>query len=413
MKRFKTWKWIFALMAVSFVSLPVWAGAPSQFTADLVQTRKGVVTKGKLTVMGSRYAWEQKQGDEVIQVVVDTQANLTRVMVPKDKSYLEMPSDKLRSVAGDPFQAVRAAAARYDSAKVGEEKIDGRTCEKIVISSGGHKLMTEWVAKGLGFPVKIITHGKYPRVMEVKNIRTGPVDESVFTVPADYQRMEPPPGPRRAASASVKPGLSTSVRGTAPMGRRLSPGGELRVGVKGGRPAKVVVKNLIAGKTTILVLPFRSGKQVENIGVKPTELTGRGDMWDREFNTSLNVSKSFMVDELVIRAEKGLAVVWVEQKDKAARDYFNPGNMTTWISLKDSAPVSVTITGDNQDAAESKVVMSEVKKAGGSVRRELTLKNGQSKSWKYPAGHGLSRIQVTVRGGEGMVKIHVDQSGGT
>ncbi|MQY80467.1 MAG: DUF4412 domain-containing protein [Bacteroidetes bacterium] len=50
-------------------------------------------------------------------------------------------------------------------------------------------IMTQWFSEKLQFAIKIINHSDEDMVLELRNIKEGPQDPSLFKVPEDYQQM--------------------------------------------------------------------------------------------------------------------------------------------------------------------------------------------------------------------------------
>ncbi len=407
--------------ALIALAAALWAAPAfsSQFTADMVETKDGKTHTSKLSVLSHRYAIEFEEGGQSGKVTVDQVKNVTRIFMPSEKTFIKMRSDSMRSLMNDPIQAFREAAKRYTVAKEGTETVAGYVCEKLVLRGQGQKLMTEWVAKDLGFPVKIVTRGNQPWTMELKNIRRVGVSPNLFKVPPDYTKVDSmKAGPKKSAAGAVAAGaapvLTSAVTGTAPLGRRLGPGGELRVTVAGDRPVKVLLKNLSDGESVATVLPFRDGKRVESIGVTPATLKRRSETWDRDFNGAftLKTSPSFRVDEVVVRTERGRVLASVEQGGRDVSDKFNPGGTTTWVGVRPGKPLSIRITGADQGGGPSKVRM-RVKARGGIMLADesFSVGNGETRDWSYPASSRAGDVQVTVKKGEGMVGIRLDQTG--
>jgi len=391
----------------------------AEFTADMVEVRGKTTRTSKLSVMGHNYAIEFEEDGQRGKVTVDQAKGVTRVFMPSEKKFVKMASDSMQSLLNDPIQAFKEATRRYTVAKQGTETIGGYLCDKLVLSSQGQNLMTEWVAEDLSFPVRIVTHGKTPWTMELKNIQPGAVSPDLFMVPADYTKIDQMKvGGKKGAggekAAAPVTGLTSPVKGTVPMGRRLGPGGEMRVTVAGDRAVKVSLKNLAKGESAVLVLPFRDGKRVESIGVNPTTLKNLYATWDRDFNSpsTLEMSASFRVDEVVVRAEKGLVLARVEQKGKGTRDLFNGGGYTTWVKARPGKPLTMTITGADQDGGDSTGRILLKREGGGQAeKRTFTLKSGETRTWTYPASEGINNVQISVGEDEGMIKIHMDQTG--
>ncbi|MHC4861735.1 MAG: hypothetical protein ACYTDY_16780, partial [Planctomycetota bacterium] len=77
------------------VLLAAWTDAQSaEFTADLVRSEELVVKKGKILVRGAKYRMEltEPAGPDLV-VLVDPEANVSRVLVPRYKLFMEVPCD--------------------------------------------------------------------------------------------------------------------------------------------------------------------------------------------------------------------------------------------------------------------------------------------------------------------------------
>ena len=180
------WSITVVLSIMLVCSIPMFA---AEFSADMVEQiggKKGETTSHKIYVKGMKYRMEQEEEGQEIIILVDMDENVTRVLMPAEKMYMEMASDDLTSLANDPFQSVKKTDSMGESKHLGTETINGYKCDKYLISYEGTELMTQWVSKKLNFPLKIVTHGSEKRSMELNNISEDPIDDALFEVPDDY-----------------------------------------------------------------------------------------------------------------------------------------------------------------------------------------------------------------------------------
>lgn len=133
----------------------------------------------------------QEQGEN-FYVLVDQNRKLTRVVRPKEKMYVEMRSTGMSSIKNDVFQSVEKQKQMYETNLVGTEDINGYKCKKYNVLIDGKKATTFWLSTKFNFPLKVITGKNKNVIMELINIKPGDVDDSYFTVPNNFKKVEMP-----------------------------------------------------------------------------------------------------------------------------------------------------------------------------------------------------------------------------
>ena len=184
--------WLILLAALLMISACSDKTPINQFSAEMVVSDTSQSTSNKFYLRDSSYRMEQDQNNEIIAVIVDEAACLTRVLVPSEKKYLEIPCQNPVSLMNDPFQSAKYAMKVADSRLTGTENIDGYDCDIFVISREGQEMMTQWISPKLKFPIKIALIGPNALKVELKNIKEGGVDGELFKIPSDYTKMENP-----------------------------------------------------------------------------------------------------------------------------------------------------------------------------------------------------------------------------
>jgi hypothetical protein len=292
-------------------SIPAWA---ADFQADMVQHVSGQSKPGKIYVKGSKYRIVQREEGHEVVVIVDQTAGRTRVLNTATKSYMELAVTDPWSLMNDPFQSVKYAMSRYDDRNLGTETVNGYLCDKVLISSGGKNLMTQWVSQKLKFPVKIVTHTDEDTFAELRNIQEGPVADSLFQVPVGYAKMASPEkgaGETPAPPAAPVPDWAGSVASAPtvqlPYQRSMSAGEIIRVKVQVGKVIYVEGRNEIAGPSTFLVVPFLAGKPIKDPSktVQSLSREGQGAALDCYETTK-------QADEIVIRVQGGKVIIKVK-----------------------------------------------------------------------------------------------------
>ncbi len=406
----------FVTLVIMFLSLCFFGETCSavQFSADMVENKNGKVTKGKIYVKGMKYLLEQMEGGQKVTVIVDRQKKVTRVIQPKEKNYLELKADDFRTISNDPFQAVKYIAGKYDTKTVLTENLAGFSCEKQESSTQGKKIMTQWVARKLSFPVKIIQHqGSKEVIIELVNIKEKSLQDSLFAVPAGYSQMEDPQlaAKRKREEMEKKevalPVLSTVGENTVPCMVKVGAGGELRVPVDTKRWAEVYVVNTQSGESVATALPFKNGKQLESIGVSPWQLKRKGESRNKKFNDPFFAnSGAFKVDEVRVKVEKGVIYATISQWDKDRKDFYNRGNLQNGKSTSPDRDLTVKITDDNPFGSETKGHFFLRFDTGiKSEKVNFAVQNKKTKTWQYPAARKIKGVDVVIGMGEGRAKI--------
>ena len=188
MREKTTLVWIVAAFLIASLGQKALAG---EFSADMVEIDGADTVMSKIYVKGSNYRMEVMEEGQEVLVVVNPEEGMTRVALVPDKMYFEMESTDMRSLLKDPFQSLKYMTSMGESTSQGTEEVNGHECEKITISLDGQDQMTQWFAKDLDFPIRIVLHSMKDKLVELSNIRAEELDDDLFTIPSDYQKVEP------------------------------------------------------------------------------------------------------------------------------------------------------------------------------------------------------------------------------
>lgn len=128
--------------------------------------------------------------------IIDKEAQVMYMYDPDQNTAMRM--DFSSTDTSKQAQSFTEIMAEYNPTVVGTETIDGKKCTVIefeTVTEDATVTQKMWVWKDHGFPIKVemtSTHGGTPvtTVMEMKNIEFGPIDPSVFELPADAEIME-------------------------------------------------------------------------------------------------------------------------------------------------------------------------------------------------------------------------------
>jgi outer membrane lipoprotein-sorting protein len=175
------------LLTISFSG----AALATEFSADTVTTMQGgQKMSGKMYFKPDKFRMEMKANEEMVMITRIDKKVAWNVMM-KQKMYMEMPFDlKNKPKVEEKF------AGEIDRKEVGSETIDGHPTKKYLITyKAGDKKdqVYQWLATDIKFPVRTAAvDGSWSQ--EFKNIKMGPQRDSLFEVPAGFQKMQMPGG---------------------------------------------------------------------------------------------------------------------------------------------------------------------------------------------------------------------------
>jgi len=155
-----------------------------EFSADMVIVPKGdEPMKGKIYVKGEKIRQETVEEGETQVMIIRPDKKVTWMISPDEKTYMEMPyqaSDK----TFEEWTAEKEKNAKY----LGEETLSATPCKKYEAVEDGEKTVF-WIAKQFPFPIKVEDSEV---TMEYKNIKLAAPDDSLFELPAAYEKMSAP-----------------------------------------------------------------------------------------------------------------------------------------------------------------------------------------------------------------------------
>ncbi|NNK85535.1 MAG: hypothetical protein HKO91_08305 [Desulfobacterales bacterium] len=385
----------------------------AQFTADVNQRLHGKDLTGKIFVKGEKYRLEQQDNKKRrMFIIVDQKANLTIVADPAEKNYTETPSQGMVSLMNDPLQSARYMEEKHKKVLLGDEIISGFKCKKIKYEAQGKELMTVWKSNKLGFVLKLTLPDKKKSFLQLKNIKEGAVNKALLQVPAGYAKKEDPRKKREREEAALNV-ITRSVRGSAPWARRIGPGGDIRVKVDSNKSVRFKIENLIKEESVYTITAFRNNQPIKMDIEKTYSLKLKG----RRTKHLLGLQNR--ADEVSVKVDKGkiIAEIMVEEssfaKDKTKSFFIITGirDSVKGVYVDAGRLLRLKITGDSQDAAESKVKVSFYKDDSYKDkidRAGVVIKNGQTKAWEYPGDKGIKTLNIEVAK-KGGVKVRIEQ----
>ncbi len=175
---------MFAFALFAFSTGPAMA---VEFAADMVIQPKGdEALTGKIFVKDEKVRQETTEEGETQIMIIRPDKKLTWMITPDEKIYMEMPYQSEDKTFED-WTAEKEKKAKL----LGEETVSGLPCKKYESMEDGEKTIF-WISKQFPFPIKV---EDAEVTMEYKNIKEGPIADSLFELPEGYQKMSMPVAP--------------------------------------------------------------------------------------------------------------------------------------------------------------------------------------------------------------------------
>jgi hypothetical protein len=165
-----------------FIFLLATIALAEDFSADMISTTKSGIFKGKIFISKDKTRMETPESISISRM----DRKLVWILMPKEKKYMEQSFDPSKAVATS-----EKVNGEIERKLIGQEKIDGKMTNKYqVVYTQNKKKVTilQWIAAGLQMPVKTAAVDN-SWTMEYKNIKRTKQPDSLFEVPADYQKF--------------------------------------------------------------------------------------------------------------------------------------------------------------------------------------------------------------------------------
>ena len=211
-----------SLLVLSFISVKLYS---QSFEGEIVMKISDKDRDKPQTVdyycKGNKIRFESKDHEGMGgAMVLDTKNYDALILMPAQKMYMTY---NYKSVLGGVRDTITKAMEKGNVKMTGETKnINGYTCEKWTFNDDDGTTGEAWMTKGIGnffffsnpmggrsdqpewqkklsnegyFPMMVTTKnadGEVESTMEVTSIEKKSLDESLFTPPADYRKMEMP-----------------------------------------------------------------------------------------------------------------------------------------------------------------------------------------------------------------------------
>lgn len=187
------------------LSITASAQMPQPFSADMSTTSNGAVQmKGQFHFSAPNIRMDMTDtgahqrggpGGGKMSMIIDGAKKTSYTLMHDQQMYMEFSANSARPMRqnmppriedyrSDPCSSREFASCK----KVGTETVNGRACDKWeAVEKSGDKF-TFWIDQKLHFPIKSQTKDT---TTEFTNIKEGPQDAALFTVPATYKKFDP------------------------------------------------------------------------------------------------------------------------------------------------------------------------------------------------------------------------------
>lgn len=180
----------------------VWAfqlgGVPQPFSADMTITPKtGEKVTGKIYFSPPKNRMDMNTRQGSVSTITDGSTKTSYTIMHAQKMYMEMHLDQLANQMGPMMKAPKAPSsfdpshpcgADMTCKKVGTETVNGRVCDKWVMSDKRGNTTTAWIDQKLFYPIKTQSSGG--DTFDLTNVKEGPQPAALFQPPADYRKMD-------------------------------------------------------------------------------------------------------------------------------------------------------------------------------------------------------------------------------
>ncbi len=187
--RFRYWIWPFFFgFFLLELALAPGPGYAQEFSAEQTTITQVTTEVGILYHRPDRWRSEIKGENHTDISIFRLDKKVIWVLLPKEKKYMEIP------LTEDDMPLPARIAGEIDRAVVGQEKVEGFTCDKLVVRYSQENEVYEmifWVSPQLGVPLR----SEAPALgwkSELKKIKVGAQPDELFEAPANYERFSPP-----------------------------------------------------------------------------------------------------------------------------------------------------------------------------------------------------------------------------
>lgn len=152
------------------------------FSADMVSTTKSTVFTGKIFVANKKTRIEMSRSITITRM----DKNIIWVLASEQKTYMELPLKPEHVVA-----FTEKTPGEIERKNLGTETVDGKKTNKyriVYTVENKRQAIFQWIDAASGIPIKTSAEdGTW--TMEYKSLKTGKQPDTLFEIPAGYQKL--------------------------------------------------------------------------------------------------------------------------------------------------------------------------------------------------------------------------------
>lgn len=278
----------------------------AEFTAELliIQPRDSVTLT--LYVRDHVYRVEKLGGEDQMIAIENRQTDLTTALNPVEKTYMELKGTD--GAFANPVKGWGYMTDNTEETAAGTATVNGLECDHHTYAYPGQAepFLEIWKSKKLDHFVKYLVHygaGSGDGSMELINVVEGPVDDALFTVPEGYTRLK-----TDEELELERPAITAEFACESPVGRRLAPGGELRVKTNPEISVRVELKNLIKDTSNCQIHIYQGGQKIDFGNITPPKEETFSLFYKGERRESM-YGQQYQADEVRIKLNRGRMMV--------------------------------------------------------------------------------------------------------
>jgi len=175
-------------LVILFYSLIFVSGAPAtELSADVIMKSSNGESTSKMYMKTGKFRADPQ--NQAGYHIIRQDRKVMWIVLPESKAYMEIRYNQETKIPED-----KMIPGEVDRKNIGSEIIDGHPTVKYEITyEDNHRIkkIFQWMAVDINFPVKVSAiDGSWSN--EYKNINIGHVPDTLFEVPAGYERMSIP-----------------------------------------------------------------------------------------------------------------------------------------------------------------------------------------------------------------------------
>ena len=300
-----------SVLKILFFIVPISTFSQSAFRAEMINVRSGSERVYRIQSDGSKYRYDFEESGMKGIVIVDPIKGKTAILMPDEKYVHYTDINSRTSLMNDPYQSFQHMKKKYEEKQAGRETVSGYECDKKELYASDRKIVTAWYSDKLGFLLKMVNNTSENTFMELREIKPGKIDESIFMIPDNYtevdERMRPViPEPPAPDSWEMK-------KASIPMKGEFKRGDLISFDIPESRNYIVILNNNTDKPAKIIRIGMRDGKELPDNEQGPLSYRSRRLYAGESFNSVYSWKAG---DEKLIQVHEGIINIEIIPENK-------------------------------------------------------------------------------------------------